>query len=121
MDDLVLVQRIGKAGGPNPTRMGRPIRLSFALRNYVSVCQLSLPVAVVNDGDAVDFYLSKAGFAVKIGPEGSRAITGKRSSRTASVPPEIRVHLKRVSEGSHDLIADDRGGNLFFFPFSQFE
>ena len=120
MDDLVMIQKIGKTEAQKESRMGRPIRLSFALRNYVNACLLSLPAAVVTPDDKVDFLMSKAGFAVQIGPEGSRAISGKRSTRTASVPPEIRIHLKHVPEGSHDLIADDRGDNLFFFPFSQF-
>lgn len=120
MDDLVLIQKVARSEVLKDARTGRPVRAVFGLRNYVNACMLALPVSEVNDGDRIDFFLSKAGFAVQIGPYGGRSISGKRSARTASVPPEIREHLKHVSEGSHNLIVDQRPDGIWFFPFSQF-
>jgi hypothetical protein len=120
MDDLVLVPKISKADALENARTGRPKRMSFALRHYANACTLALPQAAYEAGDHIDFYLSKAGFAAQIGPDCSRAISGRKGSQTASVPLEIRKQLDGLAEGSHDLIASQRPDGIWFFPFSQF-
>jgi hypothetical protein len=120
MDDLVLIPKATREEILRDARTGRPTRKTFALRHYSNACILALPPGICTDSDNVDFFMSKSGFAIQIGPEGGRAITGKKNTRTASVPIEIRKMFKNLVEGSHDLIADERADRIWFFPFSQF-
>lgn len=120
MEDLVLIKKVSRAEVLENTRTGRPPRATFSLRLYANACLLAIPVGLCNDGDRADFYLSKSGFAVEIGPDCSRSISGRRSTRTASLPAEVREALAGVAEGSHSLICDERPDRLYFFPFSQF-
>lgn len=119
MDDLVLVQKISRAEMMKNSRMGRPIRENFALRNYPKACILAIPPSLVADGDRVDFFLSKVGFAIQITPNGSRTISGRKSGRSASVPLEVRIAMDGAKIGTHELIGEDRLEGLYFFPFSQ--
>lgn len=120
MDDLVLIHKASRAEVLKDARTGRPARKSFALRSYYNACILALPPGICDDGDKIDFLMSKSGFAIQIGPEASRAITGRKNTRTASVPIEIRKMFDSLPEGSHELIADERPDRIWFFPFSQF-
>jgi bifunctional DNA-binding transcriptional regulator/antitoxin component of YhaV-PrlF toxin-antitoxin module len=120
MEDLVLIKKVSRAEVLENTRTGRPPRATFSLRLYANACLLAIPVGLCNDGDRADFYLSKSGFAVEIGPDCSRSISGRRSTRTASLPAEVREALAGVAEGSHSLICDERPDRMYFFPFSQF-
>lgn len=120
MEDLVLIKKVSRAEVLENTRTGRPPRATFSLRLYANAALLAIPVGLCSDGDRADFYMSKSGFAVQIGPDCSRSISGRRSTRTASLPPEVREALAGVAEGSHSLICDDRPDRMYFFPFSQF-
>jgi hypothetical protein len=120
MDDLVLIHKASRAEILKDARSGRPARKTFALRHYYNACILALPPGICDGNDKVDFLMSKSGFAIQISPDAGRAITGKRNTRTASVPIEIRKMFKNLVEGSHDLIADERADRIWFFPFSQF-
>lgn len=120
MDDLVLVRKVSRAEVLENARTGRPKRATFSLRHYANACMVAIPTALFEDGDKADFYLSKSGFAIQIGPDCSRAISGRKSTKTASVPTEVRAALDGVPEGSHDMVYDKRGHRLYFFPFNQF-
>jgi hypothetical protein len=120
MEDLVLIKKISRAEAFENTRTGRPARSTFSLRHYANASMIAIPNSVCNDGDKAEFYLSKSGFAIQIGPDASRAISGRKNTKTASVPIEIRAALQSVPEGSHDLIGEARQDGLYFFPFSQF-
>lgn len=120
MEDLVLIRKASRAEVLENARTGRPPRATFSLRLYANACLVAIPVGLCDEGDKADFYLAKSGFAVQIGPDCSRSISGRRSTRTASLPPEVREALDGVSEGSHTLICDERPDRLYFFPFSQF-
>jgi len=119
MEDLVLVKKISQADALANKRTGRPKRQGFALRNYSKAVMVALPYGISKDGDKIDFYLSSTGFAIKIGPECSRAISGKKSSKTVSVPVEVRKRLEFLPEGSRPLVSDEMPGNMFFFPFGR--
>lgn len=120
MEDLVLVKKASRADVLANTRTGRPARSTFALRNYKGTRILALPHGTYNEGDKIDFFLSGAGFAVQVGPEGSRSISGKKNSRTAAVPLEVGKKLEDVTEGSHTLVAQEMPDRMWFFSFSQF-
>lgn len=120
MEDLVLIKKVNRAEALKDARTGRPARATFSLRHYANACMVAIPSGICQPGDKADFYLSKAGFAIQIGPGCSRAISGRKSTKTASIPTEVREALEGVSQGSHDLIADARPDGLWFFPFSQF-
>ena len=119
MEDLVLVKKMSRAEVVKNARMGRPIRETFALRHYANACIIAIPSSVCADKDRAEFYLSKVGFAIRISPDGSRAISGRKSARSASIPLEIRDTLSGVTMGTHELITDPRSDGLYFFPFSQ--
>ena len=121
MEDLVLVKKISRADALENARTGRPARTTFALRQYGGNCILALPYGTYAEGDGIDFFLSKSGFAVQIGPDGSRTISGKKNSRTAAVPLEVRKELIGISEGSLELAAEQRQDGIWFFPFRQFQ
>jgi hypothetical protein len=120
MDDLVLIKKASRAEVLENARTGRPKRSNFSLRHYANACMIAIPPDFHEDGDKADFYLSKVGFAIQIGKGCSRAISGRKSTKTASLPQEVRDALAGVPEGSHELIADVRPDGLYFFPFSQF-
>ena len=120
MDDLVLVRKRSSAEVLENARTGRPKRVTFSLRHYANACMVAIPTGLCDEGDKADFYLSKSGFAIQIGPDCGRAISGRKSTKTASVPPEVRAALDGVPEGSHDMVCDEREGRLYFFPFNQF-
>ena len=120
MDDLVLVSKNNRAAGLTGTRTGRPTRTSFGLRRYADAYTLAIPMNVCSDGDKIDFFLSSSGFAVRLGPDGERAISGKRTARTATIPKEVAQKLTEVPQGATDLAVDVGPDNLHFFPFSQF-
>ena len=121
MEDLVLVKKASRAEVLANARTGRPARTTFALRHYGGNCILALPHGAYGEGDGIDFFMSSAGFAVQIGPDGSRTISGKKNSRTASVPLEVRKQLDGIEEGSRDLVASQRPDGIWFFPFAQFK
>lgn len=120
MEDLVLVKKASRADVLKDARTGRPSRTTFALRNYKGTKIIALPHGTYNEGDKIDFYLSGSGFAVQIGPDGSRSISGKKNSRTAAVPLEVGKKLDGVAEGSHNLVADEMANRMWFFSFAQF-
>lgn len=120
MDELVLISKKNGAAGLDALRSGRPIRTKFCLRRYGPSYILSLPFSLCADGDKIDFFLSASGFAVKIGPDGERSISGKRTGRTATIPKELSKRLESAADGVTDLIYDERPDRLYFFPFSQF-
>jgi hypothetical protein len=120
MEDLVLIKKVSRADVLENARTGRPKRVTFSLRHYANASMIAVPPGSCSEGDNADFYLSKSGFAIQIGPECSRSISGRKSTRTASLPPEIRTALDNVPEGSHDLICEERPDRIYFFPFSQF-
>lgn len=120
MEDLVLIKKASRSDVLDNSRTGRPTRATFCLRNYANASMIAIPPSLHSEGDRADFYLSKVGFAIQIGPGCSRAISGRKNTKTASLPPEVRTALTGVSEGSHDLIVDVRPDGLYFFPFSQF-
>lgn len=121
MEDLVMIKKVSRAEALENARTGRPARTTFALRHYGGNCIIALPHSTYGEGDGVDFFLSKSGFAVQIGPDGSRTISGKKNSRTAAVPLEIRKELEGLNEGSFDLVAEQRPNGMWFFPFAQFQ
>lgn len=120
MEDLVLVKKSSRLEVLENARTGRPKRATFSLRFYANACMVAIPTSLCDEGDKADFYLSKSGFAIQIGPDCSRAISGRKSTKTASIPPEIRAKLDGAPEGSNDLICDERPDRIYFFPFSQF-
>ena len=122
MDDLVLVKKLSRAEILEGTRTGRPQRTKFSLRNYSSKssCLLALPASVYQEGDKAEFYLSNHGFAIQLTPDGSRLITGKKNTRTASVPKEIRERLDGLVEGSVDMVPQEMPDRIYFFAFHQF-
>lgn len=118
MDNLVLVKKRNRAEVLENARKGRPKRETFALRRYGDAFIICLPHGVTADGDKVDFYLSNEGFAVKIGPDCSRTVSGKKSTKTASIPIDVRQRLQLLPEGSRSLAAQEMPGNMWYFPFS---
>lgn len=123
MDDLVLVRKLSRAEVLKGTRTGRPQRTNFSLRNYSGkgTCLLALPASVYKEGDCAEFYQSGQGFAIQLTPEGSRLITGKKNTRTVSVPKEIRERLDGLVEGSVDVVPQEMPDRIYFFAFHQFK
>jgi hypothetical protein len=121
MDELVLVKKLSRAEALEGNRTGRPPRTKFALRNYShkNSCLLALPADVYQDGDKAEFYMSGAGFAIQLTPDGSRLITGKKNTRTASVPKEVRERISGWLEGSVELVPQVMPDRMYFFAFSQ--
>jgi hypothetical protein len=121
MDDLILVRKLSRAEVLEGTRTGRPPRTKFALRNYgdKGTCLLALPSGLYREGDRAEFYLSGQGFAIQLTPDGSRLLTGKKNTRTASIPKEIRERLAGLLEGSAEIVPQEMGNRVYFFPFSQ--
>ncbi len=121
MDDLVLVRKMSRAENLEGTRTGRPQRKKFSLRNYSSKgsCLLALPADIYQEGDHAEFYMSGQGFAIQLSSEGSRLISGKKNTRTASVPKEIRERLNGMVEGSVDLVPQEMPDRIYFFAFHQ--
>lgn len=122
MDELVLVKKLSRAETLQGRRTGRPQRTKFSLRNYSSKgsCLLALPADIYQEGDKAEFYLSGQGFAIQLTPEGSRLITGKKNTRTASVPKEIRERLTGLVEGSIDVVPQEMPDRMYFFAFHLF-
>lgn len=118
--------RVPKNAGMDTTgekAMGRPRRKNFALRCYCGskITILSIPKHLVKDSDKIDFYVSGDGFAAQISAAGERTISRPNNSCTAGVPRGVRALLP-IGEGTTSLkVCEDRGGGLYFFPFSQFE
>ena len=122
MDHLVHVPKQTIAGGDNKRSKGRPPRVAFALRSYDGgeLVHLAIPPHLVEDGEGIDFYISKAGFAVLISYEGERSITKSNKARSAVVPPEVRS-LMNLPAGTTEITVVEHGEDkTFFFPFSQF-
>lgn len=121
MDELVLVKKLSRAEALQGRRTGRPQRTKFSLRNYSSKgsCLLALPADIYQEGDKAEFYLSGQGFAIQLTPEGSRLITGKKNTRTASVPKEVRERLTGLVEGSIDMVPQEMPDRMYFFAFHQ--
>lgn len=121
MDELVLVKKLSRAEALHGRRTGRPQRTKFSLRNYSSKgsCLLALPADIYQEGDKAEFYLSGQGFAIQLTPEGSRLITGKKNTRTASVPKEVRERLTGLVEGSIDMVPQEMPDRMYFFAFHQ--
>jgi len=121
MDDLILVKKLSRAEVLEGTRTGRPKRTKFALRHYneKGSCLLALPSDLYTDGDKAEFYMSNAGFAIQLTPDGSRLISGKKNTHTASVPKEIRDRISGLVEGSIELVPQEMPDRIYFFPFSQ--
>lgn len=120
MNDLILVPKSSNAQTLEGSRTGRPSRKKFGLRHYWKSCTLALPPGTCEDGDRIDFFMSKTGFAIQIGPSGGRSISGKKNTRTATVPIEIYRMISHVKEGAQDLVSEDRQQKMWFFPFNQF-
>lgn len=122
MDDLVLIRKLSRAEFLKGNRTGRPQRKNFCLRNYNSkgACLLALPGNVYQEGDKAEFYMSGSGFAIQLTPDGSRLITGKKNTRTASIPKELRERMTGMIEGSIELEPQEMPDRMYFFPFSQF-
>lgn len=124
MEDLVLVRRIPKAElAKMSSQLGRPIRESFCLRKYSKTILVVVPPGHFNEGDKVDFYLSTSGsgFAIRVYPGGSRALSGTKGSRTASVPFDMREKFDGLQDGSYELHSELREPGLWFFDFAQIE
>ena len=122
MDHLVHVPKQTIAGGDNKRSKGRPRRVYFALRSYDGgeLVHLAIPPHLVEDGERIDFYISKAGFAVLISYGGERSITKSNNSRSAVVPLEVRS-LIALPAGTTDItVVERREDKMFFFPLSQF-
>lgn len=121
MDELVLVKKLSRSEALQGRRTGRPQRTKFSLRNYSSKgsCLLALPADIYQEGDKAEFYLSGQGFAIQLTPEGSRLITGKKNTRTASVPKEVRERLTGLVEGSIDMVPQEMPDRMYFFAFHQ--
>ena len=122
MDHLVHVPKQTGAGGDNKRSKGRPQRVAFALRSYDGgeLVHLAIPPHLVEQGEGIDFYVSKAGFAVMISYDGERSITKSNKSRSAVVPAEVRS-LMYLPAGTTDItVVERREDKMFFFPFSQF-
>ena len=121
MDDLVLIKKLSRAESLIGNRTGRPQRKNFCLRNYSSkgACLLALPANVYQDGDRAEFYMSGAGFAIQLTPDGSRLITGKKNTRTASIPKELREKMTGMIEGSMELVPQEMPDRIYFFAFHQ--
>lgn len=124
MEDLVLVRRIPKAELAKMSgSLGRPIRENFCLRKYSKTILVVVPPGHFNEGDRVDFYLSKSGsgFAIRVYPGGSRALSGKKGSRTASVPFDMRDKFDGIADGSYELESEEREPGLWFFYFNNID
>ena len=63
--------------------------------------------------------MSGQGFAIQLSPEGSRLITGKKNTRTASIPKELREKMNGMIEGSMELVPQEMPDRIYFFAFSQ--
>ena len=122
MDHLVHVPKQTIAGGDNKRSKGRPRRVYFALRSYDGgeLVHLAIPPDWVEDGEGIDFYISKAGFAVLISYDGERSITKSNNSRSAVVPPEVRSLIALPAGTTEITVVERREDGMLFFPFSQF-
>lgn len=123
---MEVMTRVPKNVGMEETgegALGRPKRKVFALSSYKggAMITLCIPEHLVNEGDKIDFYVSVGGFAVQISAAGERAISRTNKTRTAGVPRGVRSLLLIGSGTTHLNVCEDRGGGLYFFPFSQFE
>lgn len=115
MDDLVLVPKIPhSARGP---RQGRPARATFALRYYGDLCFVALPYHLVREGDGAEFFKSSKGFAIQIIANGSRKISNKKNSMSATVPLEIREQIAGIFSGTITVPHKALPNSTFFFSF----
>lgn len=122
MSDLVLVAKRPAAEALKDSRTGRKAREVFAIRTYEGgkSALLVVPADMVQDGDKAEFYQSASGFAVKLTPDGDRAISHKKNARTINIAVEIKNKIN-IPIGTTDLEFEDRGDRMWFFPYSQFK
>ena len=124
MEDLVLVRRIPKAELAKMSgSLGRPTRESFCLRKYSKTLLVVVPPGHFSEGDKADFYLSTSGsgFAIRVYAGGSRALSGTKGSRTASVPFDMRDKFDGLQDGSYELQPKEIEPGLWFFDFAQID
>ena len=121
MEQLVQVPRQSRSDGDKRSK-GRPRRVTFAVRSYDGgeLVHLAIPPHLVEDGERIDFYVSKAGFAVMISYEGERSITKSNKSRSAVVPAEVRSLMTLPAGTTEITVVEHMEDKMFFFPFSQF-
>jgi hypothetical protein len=119
MHDLVLIKKMSREEISRNSVMGRPKRTAFALRHYAGGCILAIPYDLIIDGDSADFFMSAMGFAVQISSLGTRAISGRKNTRTVSVPIIVSAAIPDVPYGTHELIAEEMPDRMWFFRFDQ--
>lgn len=117
MEDLVLIKKNTRNEILKNARMGRPARTTFSLRHYADTTLLAIPPGFVQPGDNVDFYMSKTGFAIDIGPLCERAISGRKGTSTVSAPKELHDALTGIPVGSRDVSYITLDDGKLFFPF----
>ena len=120
MDKLVLISKANKSSGLNCSTSGRPVRTSFCLRQYDKYNTLGIPSGICEDFDKVDFFMSRNGFALRLGPDAERSISKNHTGRTAMVPKEITDRISKSQIGTTELVAEKRPDRTWYFPFSQF-
>lgn len=118
--DMVLVSKFKAPNQGDYRRPGRPSRTSFCLRIYGHSNHIGLPSDECGESDRIDFFVSSTGFAIKISPNGERAISKPSTGKFASLPRKIVRIIPNLQMGVTELIASDIGNRTWFFPFSQF-
>ncbi len=120
-DELILISKRPAADAFKDSRTGRKAREVFGIRTYAGgkAALLVVPHTMVSEGDKADFYQSSTGFAVKLTPDGDRSVSHKKNARTINIPVEVKAKIA-IPVGTKDLLVEDRGERLYFFPFAQF-
>ncbi len=121
MDGMVLVSKTDSSNGSGSLRPGRPKRTSFCVRRSGKKYMMGIPKGLFDEGDSINFFLlPDNGFAVNISPNGERAISGKSTSPNTLIPRVIADKLISISDGTTELVAEERPDRTWYFPFSQF-
>lgn len=120
MEGMILVSKADSTNGSGSLRLGRPKRTVFCARRNGKIYTLGIPKSVLGADDRINFFMSADGFAVTICPTGERAISGKSTSPHALIPRIIADQMFGITNGTKDLISEEKPDRTWFFPFSQF-
>lgn len=120
MDGMVLVSKTDSSNGSGSLRLGRPKRTGFCVRRNGKIYMLGIPKIFFGKDDRINFFMSENGFAVTICPTGERAISGKATTPHTLIPRIIADKMTGVTDGTTNLVSEERPDKTWFFPFSQF-
>jgi len=121
-DELIHIAKRAAADSLKDARTGRKAREVFGIRTYENgkAALLVVPSSLVHEGDKAEFYQSASGFAIKMTPDGDRSVSHKKNARTINIPVDVKKKIN-IPVGTKDLVVEDRGDRLYFFPFAQFD